>query len=359
MSNIPKAWVVRGSGADWRHGEGYATFIREYVKENNVAVTGWTDKFPDLTPLKSEDQLRKLFQSVYGADHQNGGASGFELLKIFRYEIKSGDLIAMPWKPKPKKPANIFSLGVVTREYYYESSVSGGLDKEIHHRIDVKWDDEDFPREIFDREFVDDKSLYKHLSRQPTIFLIGGEKSYHSCFRRLREIMVTGSDLDVEFKRNSKEGRSQGGVPYRETTPQKTVGKQEVWEVAPDLKDRGTEAHKNVQNELAEAVRSAGLEPRSPDRPDPDPEFDVAWQQGDTVFVAEVKSLTEDNEVQQLRLGLGQVLNYAHLLDWPGVENVQPVLAVEHRPAAEYWVDLCKEHRVVLTWPGQFMELFT
>ncbi len=74
--------------------------------------------------------------------------------------------------------------------------------------------------------------------------------------------------------------------------------------------------------------------------------------------MAEVKGLTEDNEVRQLRLGLGQVLNYAHLLDWPGVENVRPVLAVEHRPAAEYWVDLCEEHEVVLTWPDQFGELF-
>lgn len=78
----------------------------------------------------------------------------------------------------------------------------------------------------------------------------------------------------------------------------------------------------------------------------------------DSDFVAEVKSLTEDNEVRQLRLGLGQVLNYAHLLGWPGVKTNQPVLAVEHRPADEYWVDLFKKHDVILTWPDQFGEPF-
>ncbi len=194
MSNTPKAWGVRGSGADGRHGQEYATHIRDFVRENEVAVIGWTEKFSDLTPLENEDQLRTVFQSEYGTDRQKRGANGFGQLKIFRFEIKLGDVIVMPWKPELGKPADIFSLGVVTREYYYESSVSGGLDKEMHHRIGVKWNEEDFPREIFDGESVDGKSLYRHLSRQPTVFLIGGEKSHHACSRRLQEIMDTGSD---------------------------------------------------------------------------------------------------------------------------------------------------------------------
>ena len=70
--------------------------------------------------------------------------------------------------------------------------------------------------------------------------------------------------------------------------------------------------------------------------------------------MAEVKSLTEDNEVRQLRLGLGQVLNYAYLLDWPEAKTVQLVLAVERPPAAEYWTALCKDNGVILTWPKKF-----
>jgi hypothetical protein len=42
--------------------------------------------------------------------------------------------------------------------------------------------------------------------------------------------------------------------------------------------------------------------------------FDLAWQIGRTLFVAQVKSLTLRNEEKQLRLGLGQVLRYADLL---------------------------------------------
>ena len=42
----------------------------------------------------------------------------------------------------------------------------------------------------------------------------------------------------------------------------------------------------------------------------PVPNFDLAWQKDRTVFVAEVKSITAENEEHQLRLGLGQVLQY-------------------------------------------------
>ena len=40
----------------------------------------------------------------------------------------------------------------------------------------------------------------------------------------------------------------------------------------------------------------------------PEPNFDLAWQRDETVFVAVVKSTTASNEEEQLRLGLGQVL---------------------------------------------------
>ena len=36
----------------------------------------------------------------------------------------------------------------------------------------------------------------------------------------------------------------------------------------------------------------------------------MAWQKDGTVFVAEVKSITAENEEHQLRVGLGQVLRY-------------------------------------------------
>ena len=150
--------------------------------------------------------------------------------------------------------------------------------------------------------------------------------------------------------------KTRGGSNYRSPARQEAVERRRVFEVDPDLVDRGTAVHMDVQDELAEAVRSAGAEPRSP--APHDPQFDVAWQIGDSAFVAEVKSLTEENEDRQLRLGLGQVLSYAFLLDWPGANDVQPVLAVERPPTSEYWGGLCKEYGVILTWPDEFKDLF-
>lgn len=87
-----------------------------------------------------------------------------------------------------------------------------------------------------------------------------------------------------------------------------------------------------------------------------DPLFDIGWIVADTAWIAEVKSLTESNEDRQLRLGLGQVLSYAYLVDWGAVAN-RPVLAVERKPSAPHWPDLCASHGVKLSWPETFEEM--
>jgi hypothetical protein len=99
-----------------------------------------------------------------------------------------------------------------------------------------------------------------------------------------------------------------------------------------------------------------GLVPLSPSSGDP--QFDIAWMQDGVAFITEVKSLTDANEKWQLRLGLGQVLSYVHLLTWPGVQAVRAVLAVECQPKADYWTTLCAEHDVILTWPEAYNDLF-
>ena len=107
-----------------------------------------------------------------------------------------------------------------------------------------------------------------------------------------------------------------------------------VFSVDPDVIDRGTNAHKDVQDQLADAVSARGWEPLSPSGSDP--LFDIGWIVADTAWIAEVKSLTESNEDRQLRLGLGQVLSYAYLVDW-GAAAYRPVLAVEREPSSPYW----------------------
>jgi len=149
-----------------------------------------------------------------------------------------------------------------------------------------------------------------------------------------------------------------GGRTY--SPPPRRSGAEEpesrVFEVDPDVVDRGTTAHKDIQDALASAISEHHLEPLSP-LPG-DPQFDIAWIHDGVAYVAEVKSLTEANEERQLRLGLGQVLSYVHLLMWPSVADVRGVLAVERKPTADYWSTLCAEHDVLLSWPESFGDLF-
>jgi hypothetical protein len=64
--------------------------------------------------------------------------------------------------------------------------------------------------------------------------------------------------------------------------------------------------------------------------------------------VAEVKSITADNEEAQLRLGLGQVLRYRRRLSALGHDRVVAVLVPERQPCDPSWRELCQDLGVVL-----------
>jgi len=117
----------------------------------------------------------------------------------------------------------------------------------------------------------------------------------------------------------------------------------------PDAAGRGLRAHHRLQNQLAELVKAAGNAPRDPAPIDPD--FDLAWETPQAVFVVEVKSCTKANEVRQLRMGIGQVLDYEDVLRARG-KAVQPVLYLERAPSDARWVPLAERHNVRLVWPG-------
>jgi len=125
--------------------------------------------------------------------------------------------------------------------------------------------------------------------------------------------------------------------------------------IDPATVDRGVRGHATTQNALSQAVTLAGHAPRSPSANEP--QYDLAWTSGSTVFVTEVKSLTDTNEERQLRLGLGQVLRYRHLMSAAGL-HVTPVLATERPPRDDSWIVLCRSLGVVLTWPTMFPGLF-
>jgi len=116
----------------------------------------------------------------------------------------------------------------------------------------------------------------------------------------------------------------------------------------PERIARAIDAHARLQNQLARLLENRGVAPYSPNIAGPN--FDIAWQVEDAVYVAEMKSLTSDNEEIQLRIGLGQVLMYRYLLA-QRFPTVRAILAVEYEPTSPSWPKLCEELGVMLLWP--------
>ncbi|MGD7788510.1 hypothetical protein ACQCX2_09320 [Propionibacteriaceae bacterium Y1700] len=116
----------------------------------------------------------------------------------------------------------------------------------------------------------------------------------------------------------------------------------------PDNYGAALNAHRNTENAIAALVSEAGLQPQDPTAGGPN--YDLAWFAGDRLVVCEIKSLTGANEWSQIRLGLGQVLDYAYTLGKAGHE-VEPWLVVDHEPSSAHWAQLCDEHGVTLCWP--------
>ncbi|AWT47914.1 hypothetical protein HXP45_20435 [Streptomyces actuosus] len=84
------------------------------------------------------------------------------------------------------------------------------------------------------------------------------------------------------------------------------------------------------------------------------PAFDAGWSRGDEVFVAEIKSLTGAREDQQIRLGIGQILDYTHQLRTAFPSTlIRPILVLEKPPTDARWTSLAGSVGLRLTWaPG-------
>jgi hypothetical protein len=166
-------------------------------------------------------------------------------------------------------------------------------------------------------------------------------------FVALFPVLATAADLvRPEAEDRSARTAPSLGTAYREARFSPLPSERQPFTVDPALVERGLKGHSDMQNALAEVLRQAGIEPRS--RLPREPNFDIAWETEGTVFVAEVKSITDDNEEEQLRLGLGQVLRYRHRLQGLGHDHVVAVLAPERAPRDSSWGDLCHQLGVTL-----------
>lgn len=165
---------------------------------------------------------------------------------------------------------------------------------------------------------------------------------------------VRGSADQGEIKKSYAIDLDRGGLgqTYIEANDDVTPAPRSPSTGAPDAAGRGLRAHNKVQNSLALAVSNAGLEPRSPRGEEPN--FDLAWTDPDgVVVVAEVKSLTTENEEKQLRAAVGQVVRYRHQLA-EHHDIVRALIAVERAPTDLSWLELCESQSILLLWPDLF-----
>ena len=159
-------------------------------------------------------------------------------------------------------------------------------------------------------------------------------------------------------------GVADGGVEIKRPEPVRPqllpfrlreVGSHDQSLLAVDLSalDRGSQAHEDVL-----AALLTHLAPTPVHRIDR-PQVDAAWidvHDPSMLHIAEVKSLTDTNQGQQLRLGIGQLLDYRQQLRRGPVADIAGVkahLITESRPADERWIELAQAVDLNLTWaPG-------
>lgn len=96
-----------------------------------------------------------------------------------------------------------------------------------------------------------------------------------------------------------------------------------------DALERATKRHMELQDRLADELSSRGVEPRSP--ASWEPQFDLAFEHSGIAFIVEVKT-GDPVAPQQVRLGVGQLLEYCHLETTKIALEVRPVLLLEAKP---------------------------
>lgn len=114
------AWMVRaGEGGD---------VIDDFIDKGVVAI-GW-DELPDLSKVRSRDELRKLIEETYSQDRPGQRRSWLAQVGTFRFNIKERDVV-VTYNPDTRE----YHLGNVTSEYKYQPKVV----EDYPHTRKVTW----------------------------------------------------------------------------------------------------------------------------------------------------------------------------------------------------------------------------
>ncbi len=126
-------WLIRAG----KRGE----FEQQFL-DNNIISFGWNE-LPDLSNVKTKDELKKIYQDIYSTDVKARMANQVGQIWSFSNRIEVGDLIALPLKSQ-----RLIALGEATGNYQFVQD-----DKAKRHQRTVKWI-KTIPRSHFDQDIL-------------------------------------------------------------------------------------------------------------------------------------------------------------------------------------------------------------
>ena len=126
-------WLVRAG----KMGE----FEQQFL-DNNIISFGWNE-LPDLSNVKTKDELKKIYQDIYPTAVKGRMANQAGQIWSFSNRIQIGDLIALPLKSQ-----RLIALGETTGNYQFVQD-----DKTKRHQRTVKWI-KTIPRSHFDQDIL-------------------------------------------------------------------------------------------------------------------------------------------------------------------------------------------------------------
>ena len=121
-----------------RHGEQEDIALKE-----NLVTIGWNE-LPDLSEVKTKDDLERLYWKTYPDAKKMQAAAGIGQIWRFMHEIKKGDLVALPLKKQ-----SIIAIGRVQDEAYEYKEFA----ENVKHIRKVKWL-KNIPRSAFDQDLL-------------------------------------------------------------------------------------------------------------------------------------------------------------------------------------------------------------
>ncbi|MET8429732.1 CBS domain-containing protein [Nocardia sp. NPDC004860] len=118
---MARAWTVRG---------GWDGHREEAALTDGLAIAGWSEVHPDLSHVKSVEELRSILKRCYRSEGRRTVDNWTHQLWRFVHQMQPGDLIVMPRKYQP-----VVALGKIVGDYEHRPGARPGF---MHVRK-VEW----------------------------------------------------------------------------------------------------------------------------------------------------------------------------------------------------------------------------